>query len=55
MNSMATKSRPDSVELQVSSFKKMSAVIMFFDKHPLTTQIILTTSSCTSLVDVFYG
>ena len=33
-----SKSRPDSVELQVSSFKDMSAIIEFFDKYPLITQ-----------------
>nr|YP_010743645.1 hypothetical protein QAZ32_mgp48 [Diaporthe sojae]WET30391.1 hypothetical protein [Diaporthe sojae] len=33
-----TKSRPDSVELQVSSIKDMSAIIHFFDKYPLITQ-----------------
>jgi len=33
-----SKSRPDAIELQVSSFKDMSAVICFFDKYPLITQ-----------------
>jgi len=32
------KSRLDSVELQVSSFKDMSTIIDFFDKYPLITQ-----------------
>jgi len=31
-------SRTDMVELQVSSFKDMGAVINFFDKYPLITQ-----------------
>lgn len=33
-----TKSRPDSVELQVSSIKDMSAILKFFDQYPLITQ-----------------
>lgn len=33
-----SKTRLDSVELQVSSFKDMSAIIKFFDKYPLITQ-----------------
>ena len=33
-----SKTRPDSVELQVSSFKDMSALIKFFDNYPLITQ-----------------
>ena len=37
-NIYKSKSRPDTVELQVSSFKDMSAIICFFDKYPLITQ-----------------
>jgi len=33
-----SKTRLDYVELQVSSFKDMSAIIKFFDKYPLITQ-----------------
>jgi len=33
-----SKTRPDSVELQVSSFKDMSAIIKFFNEYPLITQ-----------------
>lgn len=33
-----SKSRPNSVELQVSSFKDMFAIINFFDSYPLITQ-----------------
>ena len=33
-----SQSRADSVELQVSSIKDMTAVIKFFDNYPLVTQ-----------------
>ena len=33
-----SQSRADSVELQVSSIKDMSAIIRFFDNYPLITQ-----------------
>lgn len=33
-----SKSRPDSVELQVSSIKDMSTIVEFFDNYPLITQ-----------------
>lgn len=32
------RSRSDSSELQISSFKDMSAIIDFFDRYPLITQ-----------------
>jgi hypothetical protein len=33
-----SKSRPNSIEFKVSSFKDMAAIIVFFDKYPLITQ-----------------
>jgi len=33
-----SKTRTDSVELQVSSFKDMHAIINFFENYPLITQ-----------------
>ena len=33
-----TKSRPDSVELQVTSLKDLHVIIKYFDKYPLITQ-----------------